>query len=84
LRKAKLSRRRKQVARLDWGWLTMFNSIRNYAEREGSRLLAGLFFACAISYDARQLRDFTDPAAVFFTFKLDRQHGFADLRNLKA
>jgi len=57
---------------LDWGWLTMFNSIGNHTEGERRRLLASLLLACAIGYNARQFRDFADPAAIFVALDLNR------------
>ena len=50
----------------------MFNSIGNHAKGERRRLLASFLFACTIGYNARQLRHFAYPAAVFFAFDLNR------------
>ena len=49
----------------------MFDSIGNHPKGKRCRPIAGFLFAGAIGDDTRQLRDFADPPAVGFAFKLN-------------
>ena len=65
---AKCSRCRKQIVSSDRGRLPMLDAISNYAKGKRGDLITDFVLGRSIGQDARQLRNFADPAAIVFAF----------------
>jgi hypothetical protein len=52
----------------------MLNAIGDHTQGERCCPVARFVSGCSVDEDPWKLRDFADPAAIFFAFNFDRQH----------